>query len=313
LDEPVVVIVTEPEFYKAEKTFAAAQAVRCIVAPGREAELADVIRRTRAHAAVVGVLPYRDGLYAVLPKGGVVARFGVGHDGIDKAAATRAGILCTNTPETLHQSVAELTMLLVLAAARHLPAVTAPLTRGQWQPRIGSEVRGRSLAVIGRGRIGTAVMQMARDGFGMNVVCAGRGDDFAIAARDADFVSLHLPANADTRHFLNRETLKLLSPNAWVINTARGSLIDESALYDALVESRIAGAALDVFEREPYQPVEPARDLRTLPNVILTPHIGSNTAEANTRMAARALRNIRLALAGDYAEMDLLNREVVGL
>jgi phosphoglycerate dehydrogenase-like enzyme len=166
--------------------------------------------------------------------------------------------------------------------------------------------------VIGRGRIGTAVMQMARDGFGMNVVCAGRGDDFAIAARDADFVSLHLPANADTRHFLNRETLNVLSPNAWVINTARGSLIDEAALYDALAAGRIAGAALDVFEREPYEPVEPARDLRTLPNVILTPHIGSNTAEANARMAARALRNISLALAGDYAEMDLLNREVVG-
>ena len=311
MDEPVVVIVTEPEFYKAETIFAAAQGLRCVVAPAKEGELADVIRRTGAHAAVVGVLPYRDGLYAVLPKGGVVARFGVGHDGIDKAAATRAGILCTNTPDTLHQSVAELTMLLVLAAARHLPAVTAPLTSGRWQPRVGSEVRGRSLAVIGRGRIGTAVMQMANDGFGMNVVCAGRGDDFAIAARDADFISLHLPANADTRHFLNRETLAILSPQAWVINTARGSLIDEAALYDALVAGRIAGAALDVFEREPYQPADSARDLRTVPNVILTPHIGSNTAEANARMAARALHNIRLARAGDYASMDLLNREVV--
>src|SRR5262249_23473797 len=97
----------------------------------------------------------------------------------------------------------------------------------------------------------------------------------------------------------------------WVINTARGSLVDEAALYDALAGGRIAGAALDVFEREPYQPVDPARDLRSLPNVIMTPHVGSNTIEANARMAARALRNVRLAIAGDYGSMDLVNPEVV--
>jgi phosphoglycerate dehydrogenase-like enzyme len=153
-------------------------------------------------------------------------------------------------------------------------------------------------------------MQIASEGFGMNVVCAGRGDDFAIAARDADFISLHLPANDETRHFLNREALAVLSPSAWVINTSRGSIVDESALYDALASGRVAGAALDVFEREPYEPVDPARDLRTLPNVILTPHIGSNTVQANARMASRALRNIGLAFVGDYSAMDLLNPEV---
>jgi phosphoglycerate dehydrogenase-like enzyme len=311
LDEPVVVIVTEPEFHKGEHVFTASADLRCIAGPPGEKDLAAAIVRSGARAAIVGVQPYRDGLYAVLPRGGVLARFGVGHDGIDTAAATRAGILCTNTPDTLHQSVAELTMLLILASARHLPAVAAAIDRRDWHSRMGHEVRGRSLAVIGRGRIGTAVMQIAREGFGMNVVCAGRGDDFAIAARDADFVSLHLPANDETRHFLNRETLAVLSAGAWVINTARGSLVDESALYDALVEGRIAGAALDVFEREPYRPMDPARDLRMLTNVILTPHIGSNTAEANARMAQRALRNVRLGVAGDYANMDLLNPDVL--
>jgi phosphoglycerate dehydrogenase-like enzyme len=308
LEESIVVIVTEPEFEKAERVFAAPADLRCIAAPADEDHLASAIVRTGARAAIVGVQPYRDGLYAVLPRGGVIARFGVGHEGIDKGAATRAGLLCTNTPDTLHQSVAELTMLLVLAAARQLPAAVAG---GGWVPRTGYEVRGKTLAVIGRGRIGTAVMTMARDGFGMNVACAGRGDDFTIVARDADFVSLHLPANAGTHHFLNRETLAVLSPDAWVINTARGSLVDEAALYDALASGRIAGAALDVFEREPYEPVDPKRDLRRLPNVILTPHIGSNTVEANERMAARALRNIRLARDGAYPEMDLLNREVL--
>ena len=201
MDEPIVVIVTEPEFRKAEPVFGRASEVRCGAAPADEQQLAAAVRHARAHAAIVGVQPYRDALYAALPRGGVIARFGVGHDGIDKAQATRAGILCTNTPGVLEQSVAELTMLLVLAAARHLPEVTARTRSGEWGGRVGSEVRGKSLAVIGRGRIGNAVMQLA-SAFGMQVVCAGRNDDFGIAASDADFVSLHLPSNTDTHHFL---------------------------------------------------------------------------------------------------------------
>lgn len=312
MGDPIVVIVTEPEFRKAERVFGSASEVRCVAAPADELQLAATIRRVGARAAIVGVQPYRDALYAALPRGGVIARFGVGHDGIDKAKATQAGILCTNTPGVLEQSVAELTMLLILAASRHLPEMTGRMANGEWRARTGGEIRGKSLAVIGRGRIGNAVMQAARDGFGMQVVCAGRNDDFTIAASDADFVSLHLPANADTHHFLNRERLAAMSPHAWIINTARGSVVDEAALYDALVAGRIAGAALDVFEREPYQAVDPARDLRTLPNVILTPHIGSDTVDANARMAGRALRNVRYASSGDYAQMDLLNVEVLG-
>lgn len=311
MGEPIVVIVTEPEFRKAERIFGSASEVRCVAAPAGEPQLAAAIRDAAAQAAIVGVHPYRDALYAALPRGGVIARFGVGHDGIDKAQATRAGILCTNTPGVLEQSVAELTILLILAAARHLPEVTGHMANGEWRARAGGEIRGKSLAVIGRGRIGNAVMQAARDGFGMQVVCAGRNDDFTIAASDADFVSLHLPANADTHHFLNTERLAAMSPQAWIINTARGSVVDEAALYDALAAGRIAGAALDVFEQEPYVPVDPARDLRTLPNVILTPHIGSNTVDANTRMAGRALRNVRLAAAGDYGQLDLLNPDVL--
>ena len=144
----------------------------------------------------------------------------------------------------------------------------------------------------------------------LSIVLTGRNDDFGIAASDADFVSLHLPANPDTHHFLNRDTLAVLSPHAWIINTARGSVVDENALYDALAGGRLAGAALDVFDREPYEPADPARDLRALPNVILTPHIGSNTVEANARMAARALKNVRFAMAREYVAMDLLNQDV---
>ena len=129
--------------------------------------------------------------------------------------------------------------------------------------------------------------------------------------RHADFVSLHLSASRDNLHWLNRERLASLREGSWLINTARGSLVDEAALFAALVERRLGGAALDVFAREPYAPVEGGDDLRSLPNVILTPHVGSNTVEANRRMAERALSNIVLAEARAFAQMDLVNPEVL--
>ena len=122
-------------------------------------------------------------------------------------------------------------------------------------------------------------------------------NDFALATGNADFVSLHLSASRDNVHWINRERLASLGERAWLINTARGSLVDEAALFAALVERRLAGAALDVFAREPYAPVEGSGDLRSLANVILTPHVGSNTVEANGRMAERALQNLARGLA----------------
>ena len=136
-------------------------------------------------------------------------------------------------------------------------------------------------------------------------------NDFAAAVSEADYVSLHIPATAANARFINRERLELLAPHVWLINTARGAAVDENALFDALASGQIRGAALDVFEREPYVPADPARDLRKLDNVLLTPHMGSNTVEANARMAQRALENIVLAEAGDYQSMNLLNPEVL--
>jgi phosphoglycerate dehydrogenase-like enzyme len=136
-------------------------------------------------------------------------------------------------------------------------------------------------------------------------------NDFAAAVRDADFVSLHLSAGRANLHWINRERLAYFGERAWLINTARGSLVDEAALFAALVERRLAGAALDVFAQEPYSPPEGGGDLRSLANVILTPHVGSNTVTANRRIAERALQNIMLAEAREFARMDLLNPEVL--
>jgi phosphoglycerate dehydrogenase-like enzyme len=319
-----IVVVTEPEFRRAEAVFTSAPGMTCVVAPPDEDAFADAIRRHGARHAVMGPFTYKGALYSALPSGGVLARYGVGHDGIDKVLATRAGLFCTNTPGVLHQSVAELTMLMILAAARHMTQTGGGVHDGVWAPRPGLEVRGRTLVIVGCGTIGRATARIARAGFGMRIVgccrSGSRGDDdfdqvtpdYAAAVKSADFVSLHIPATAANVRFMNRERLSLLGPHTWLINTARGAVVDEAALYEALAAEQIGGAALDVYEREPYEPAAPDHDLRTLPRAILMPHVGSNTIEANIRMAERALQNISLAERGEFPAMDLLNPEVLG-
>jgi phosphoglycerate dehydrogenase-like enzyme len=319
------VLVTEQEYRKAERSFVSAAGLECLRAPDAESDLAAAIREARTSYVIVGPRPYSGPLYEALPPGGVIARFGVGHDGIDKAKATAARLLCTNTPGVLDQSVAELTMLLVGAAARQLPALSANMTQYVWEPAIGEELQGKTLAIVGCGSIGRAVARIATVGYGMRVIGCTRPDtpaaalehfaevtnDFAAAVRGADFVSLHLSSSRDNLGWLDRERLSRLGERSWLINTARGWMVDEAALFTALVEHRLAGAALDVFAEEPYVPAEGSGDLRSLPNVILTPHVGSNTAAANRRMAERALQNIAFAERRAFAEMDLVNPEVL--
>lgn len=324
-----VVLITEPEYRRGEPVFASTADLRCVPVKPDERTFCAAIVKHGARYVIVGSVPYGDQLYATLPRGGVIARFGVGHDTIDKVKATSWGLLCTNTPDVLQQSVAELTMLMIGAAARHLVPMANDMRDGKWLLRQGTELQGKTLALVGCGAIGQAVARIAAVGYGMHVIGCRRKrhtsqpekleyfdsvtDDFATAAGHADFISLHIPASASNKRFLDQHRLSLLPPRAWLINTARGSVVDEAALFDALQGGRLAGAALDVFEREPYEPASKDRDLRTLPNVILVPHAGSHTVDANRRMAQRAVRNIRLAHAGDLAAMDLLNREVAGV
>lgn len=325
---PPIVLVTTPEFLRAEATFRSAEALRCVEAPSAEADLAAAIAGTGARYIVVGSTKYQKELYAALPPGGVIARFGVGWDSLDLPKATEARLFCTNTPDVLETSVAELTMSLVLSAARHLTSLDHGMRDRDWAPRTGMELRGKTLAIIGCGHIGRAVARIASAGFGMRVVgCRRAGsasapgpmpefaavtDDVEVAVKNADFVSLHIPGTPENAQFINGTRLAAFDERAWLINTSRGAVVDEAVLYDALAGGQIAGAALDVFAREPYVPVSPDKDLRTLSCVILTPHVGSNTADANRRMAERALGNIRFAEAKEIGRMDILNREVLG-
>ncbi|HOZ45554.1 MAG TPA: NAD(P)-dependent oxidoreductase [Candidatus Hydrogenedentes bacterium] len=326
----IVVAVTQPEYDKAAEKFrkAAVRGFNCLRAPISEARLAAAVRKSGARHVVLGVERYGGPLYDALEEGGVVARFGVGFDGLDMAKATARGLLCTNTPGVLDDSVAEHAITLILCAAKALSAHDRAVRGGAWTPQLGVELRGKRLAVIGCGAIGCRVARIASVGLGMRVTgckvhpCDIKAMkqaygfeaitcDFREAVKDADFVSLHIPSIAETAHFINAERLAWMRPRAWLINTARGAVVDERALVKALHSDALAGAALDVFEREPYAPAGIGEDLRALPNVIMTPHVGSSTHEACDRVADRVFHNLSCATQGDFRNMDLLNPEVL--
>ena len=316
------VLVTQPEFIKAEDVFRAATDVQCMPTAPDEAGLAAAVKAQGVRAVIVGVTPYGGLLYEALGKknGALIARFGVGHDSINKELARQHNIVVTNTPGLLDISVAEHAIWLLGCLARRVSRAEARLRAGEFIGQVGMELHGKTLGILGFGNIGKRVAAIAHFGLGMNVIAC---DQVAAPAnlatlgvaryttsveecfRQSDAISIHLPAIASTQKFINAARLAWLQPGALLINTARGAVLDEAALFDALAASRLAGAALDVFEREPYVPASPDKDLRQLDNVVLTPHIGSNTREANARMAADALENVRHFLAG---RLDRLKR-----
>ncbi|HOX01285.1 MAG TPA: NAD(P)-dependent oxidoreductase [Candidatus Paceibacterota bacterium] len=314
------VLVTEPEYRKAEAVFREARDVRCEPAPSEESALTARVDDLGVRAVIVGVACYRGPLYEALGKrgDGLIARFGVGHDNIDKPLARQHGVVVANTPGALDQSVAEHTLWLMGCLARRIARLDARVRAGEFAGQAGIELGGKTLCVLGLGSIGRRVAAMACFGFGMEVVACGRRataeriaecgiarytDCAEDALRQCDVLSVHLRSDASTRHFIDASKLRWLKPGALLINTARGAVLDEAALFDALAGGRLAGAALDVFEREPYQPAHPDKDLRTLDSALLTPHAGSNTHEANARMARAAIDNARHFLAGQLERM----------
>jgi glyoxylate reductase len=231
----------------------------------------------------------------------IVANMAVGTDNVDLAAARRLGIAVSNTPDVLTDATADLAFALLLATARRLTWADRYVRCGGftgWRPDLGLgfDVTGRTLGIVGFGRIGRAVAERAR-GFRMNVLWHGRTDgtplDELLGA--SDFVSLHAPLSEETRHLIGARELALLQPTAILVNTARGALVDEAALVQALRQGRLGGAGLDVFEHEPR--LTPG--LTDLPQVVLAPHVGSATHATRDRMAAIAARNIVAAARGE--------------
>jgi glyoxylate reductase len=238
-------------------------------------------------------------LIASAPKLRAIANYAIGFDNIDVDAATARSIQVGNTPDVLTDATADLAWALMLAVARRLVEANRDVLDGKWrtwEPRgwIGVDVHGATLAVIGAGRIGRAVAQRAV-GFEMEVLMVDLGDDLYAALERADFVSLHTPLTAETRHLIDADALARMKPTAILVNTARGPIVDHDALAAALREGRLGGAGLDVTDPEPLPPDHP---LLQTPNLLVVPHIGSATTTARAAMADRAVDNLLAALDG---------------
>ena len=273
-------------------------------------------------AGIVGLV--RDSIDAALmdrlPGLRAIANYGVGYDNIEVEAATARGILVTNTPDVLTDATADLTFALLLAVARRLGEGEAMVRAGEfhgWSPAmlVGADLAGATLGLVGFGRIAAAVGRRAR-GFGMQLLHTARHDHAeaeALGSRrveldellaTSDFVSIHVPLTDETRHLIGAEALRKMKPTAYLINTARGPIVDEAALGEALATGVIAGAGLDVYEREP----EVHASLLTLRNVVLLPHLGSASVGAREGMSRLAAANLIAALSGERPP-NLLNPE----
>ena len=277
-------------------------------APLREAALVAAMRdydaicptiTDRLHAAILGVTGRRVKM---------IANYGAGFEHIDLAVARAADIIVTNTPDVLTDATADIAVTLMLMTARRAGEGERELRAGRWtgwRPThlLGASLRGKTLGLVGFGRIAQAMAERARFGFGMDIVYFSRRpgsveDAQRVGARyvpsltrmvaQSDIVSLHIPGGAETRNIIDADILAHMAPHAILINTARGDVVDEGALIDALEAGRISGAGLDVFAGEPHVSAR----LRDAPNTVLLPHLGSATRETREAMGLRALANL---------------------
>lgn len=276
-----------------------------------------IIRSALAHAEAIGVRVYRLDAAAIdaAPRLKVIAKHGVGTDNIDHAAALARGIVILNTPDANKVAVAEHAMALMLALAKRLAIHDATLRAGDWRFREGlvaQELAGRSLAILGFGRSGQELARRAA-AFDMPIIAWGRSIDSAAVERfggrvasslgealsSADFVSLHTPRVHASRPLLGVDEIAAMRQGAYLINCARGGLVDEQALADALRENRLAGAGVDVFDVEP-PPADNPLLAADLPNLILTPHNAGNTRETTRRVGLEMADNIIAGLQGRH-------------
>jgi glyoxylate reductase len=264
-----------------------------------------------------------DDVLRVAPKLRIVANVAVGYDNVDLPACTKRGVVVTNTPGVLDETTADFTWALLLTVARRVVEADQYVRAGNWQgwnfdQFCGTDVWGKALGIVGFGRIGRAVARRAA-GFGMKVIYSSRTRapqdvekelraehrELNALLAEADFVSLHVPLNPDTRQLFDAPKFFRMKPTAFLINTSRGPVVDEAALVHALESKKIAGAGLDVFEQEPFVHAGLKR-----PNVVLAPHLGSASKETREKMALVAAQNA-VALFQGQRPPNLLNPDVL--
>jgi phosphoglycerate dehydrogenase-like enzyme len=269
-------------------------------------------------ATLAGSEPYTERVLAANPQLRVIARAGVGYDAVDVPAATRHGVAVAITPGTNEGSVAEHTFCLILGLAKNIVSQHMGVKEGGWPRGANLPLRGQTLGIAGLGRIGKAVA-LRGQAFGMRLVAYDPIPDTAFAAQhqitlvsfeqllaESDYVTLHLPFSTATRNLINRRTLALMKPTAFLINTARGAVLNEADLLDALKNKRLAGAGLDVFEQEP-----PGKHpLFALDNVLLTPHAAGTDIQSRDDMALSAANAIISLARGEWPAEKIVNPDV---
>ncbi|MEM2321479.1 MAG: glyoxylate reductase [Candidatus Bathyarchaeia archaeon] len=286
-----------------------------------------IIEKARDVDALVTLLTDRIDaeVFNAAPKLKIIAHMAVGYDNIDVEEATKRGIYVTNTPGVLTETTADLAWALLMAIARRIVEADRYVREGKWKVAwhpimlLGRDIYGATLGIIGAGRIGSSIARRAR-GFNMKILyydIIRRPElekefdaeyvDLDTLLRESDFITIHVPLTKETYHMINAERLKLVKKTAYIINTSRGAVIDEKALYEALREGRIAGAALDVFEQEPISMDNP---LLKLDNIVLTPHIGSASYETRSKMAEMVAENL-IAFFEGRVPPNLVNPEVM--
>ncbi len=245
------------------------------------------------------------------PRCKILANFGVGYNHIDVAAAAAKGITVTNTPGAVTDATADIAMTLILMAARRAGEGERLVRSGQWEgwhpvQMLGMHIGGKTVGIIGMGRIGKAIAKRCHDGFGMKVVFHNRSNvaDAGVPAKQlgslaevmaaADVVVLAVPGSPETHHLIDAAALKAMQPHAYLVNISRGDVIDEAALIATLQAGEIAGAGLDVYEQEPHVPDA----LKALDNVVLLPHLGTNAEEVRANMGMMAVENLRAFFSG---------------
>jgi len=286
------------------------------IGPEEKISREELIEKVKGVDAILSVLTEKiDG--EVMESAGeqlkIVANYAVGYNNIDVEEAKKKNIMVTNTPGVLTEAVAEHTIAFLFAIAERIVEADSFMRAGKykaWGPKmlLGADIQGKTLGIIGLGRIGSAVAQRMQDGFDVKIIYYDlkRNEEleekFGMEYRElddllkeSDFVSIHTALTDETRHLINAEKLALMKPSAYLINTARGPIVDEMALIETLKGKKIAGAALDVFEKEP----ELMPGLTDLNNVVLTPHIASATEGTRNKMSEMAAKNIIAVLDGE--------------
>jgi D-3-phosphoglycerate dehydrogenase / 2-oxoglutarate reductase len=282
-----------------------------------EEELLEELKGVQA--TIAGSEPYTCRVLDAHPQLRVIARAGVGYDAVDCPAASQRGVAVTICPGTNQDSVAEHTFAMILALAKNLISQHEGTKTGRWPRQANLPLRGRTLGIAGLGRIGKAVA-IRGAAFGMPLLAYEPFPDKAFCTQykvtlvtldrlfaESDYLSIHVPLSAESRHMVNRKTLALMKPTAFVINTARGGLVCEPDLIQALKTGKIAGAGIDVFEEEP-----PPRDhaFLSLPNVVLTPHAAGVDLQSRDDMAAASARSIIALKRGEWPAEQVVNPDV---